>query len=163
MATRAFTLATGGESIDPHWILLDSESSASIFVNRALLDDLQTANDPLVTVTNGGISRTSTIAYLKGYGYVWYDNNSVTNILSLAELAIKSRVTFDTESSNKSILHKSDGSTFFFKCTPNGLYYHDIRWKFFFVKDYTLTAMTFRDDYTLVSTVNTNKDNYTKR
>ena len=73
MATRAFTLATGGESIDPHWILLDSESTASIFVNRILLNNFRTANDPLTTVTNGGSAWTSTIVYLKGYGDVWYD------------------------------------------------------------------------------------------
>ena len=127
------------------------------------MNKFRTANDPPVTVKNGGIARTSTISYLKEYGDVWYDKNSVANILSLAEVANKFRVTFDTKSGNNIFLHKSDGSTLFFKCTNNGLYYHDVRREKNSVKDYTLTSMIFKDDYTLVSTVNTNKDNYTKR
>ena len=68
MAHSAFTLATSGGSIDPHWILLDSESTASIFVNRALLSNFRIANDPLVTVRNGDIARASTITYLTLWG-----------------------------------------------------------------------------------------------
>ena len=127
------------------------------------MNNFRTANDPLVTVKNGGIARTSTISYLKGYGDVWYDKNSVANILSFAEVANKFRVTFDTKSSNNIFLHKSDGSTLFFKCTNNGLYYHDVRRKKNSVKDYTLTSMIFKDKNTLVSTVDANKNNYTRR
>ena len=95
---------------------------------------------------------TSAIAYLEGYGDIWYDEKSVANILSLAEVGRKFRVTFDTEYENKCVLHKSDGSAISFKCAPNGLYYHDIRWKTERVKDYTL-----------LSTVANNKENYTRR
>ena len=116
------------------------------------MSNFRTTNDLLVTVTNGGIARTSTIAYLKGYGDVWYDKNSVANILSLAEVANKFRITFDTESGNKFILHKSDSSILFFKCENKGLYYHDVRWERNYVKDYTL-----------VSTVGASKNNYTRR
>ena len=59
---------------------------------------------------NGGVTHTSTIAYLKGYGDVWYDENSVANMFSLAEVGREFRVTFDTEHENNCVLHKSDGS-----------------------------------------------------
>ena len=91
-------------------------------------------------MTNGGVTHTSTIAYLEGYGDVWYAEKSVASILSLVEVGSKFRVTFHTEYENKFALHKSDGSTLSSKCTPNGFYYHDIRWKTETVKDYTLIS-----------------------
>ena len=103
-------------------------------------------------MTNGDVIHTSTIAYLKVYGDVWYPEKSVANILSLAEVGSKFRLTFDTEYENKCVLHKSDGSTISFKCTPNGLYYHDIRWKTETVKDYTL-----------ISAVANNQERYIRR
>ena len=52
-------------------MLLDRESIASIFVNRALMNNFQAVNNPLVSITNGSIARPGTIAYLKRYGDVY--------------------------------------------------------------------------------------------
>ena len=68
--TNTFVFSQGKGCIDPHWILLDSESTASIFVNRHLLNNFRTVNKPLVSMTNGGVIYTSTIAYLKDYGNI---------------------------------------------------------------------------------------------
>ena len=70
-----FVLVTDKGRIDSEWSLLDSESTVSTFVNRELLNNFRTGKDQLVTITSSGIARTRTIAYLKGYDDVWYDEN----------------------------------------------------------------------------------------
>ena len=64
----------------------------------------------------------------------------------------KYRVTFDSEDGNKFVIYKSDGATVEFKQSIHDLYYHDIRWRRHNTKEFTL-----------VSTVAANKENFTQR
>ena len=123
-------------NIDPHWILLDSESIVNIFVYIPPLLNFRGVKDPLVSVTNSGLSRTSIIAYLKECGDEWYSNRYIVNILSLFLVIKKLRVTYDSESKNKLTVFRSDCSTIIFEYTHNRLNYHGVRWKRRSVKVY---------------------------
>jgi hypothetical protein len=42
---------------------------------------------------------------------VWYHPNGIANILSLARVKEKHRVTFDSADKNQFVVHKKDGTT----------------------------------------------------
>ena len=75
------------------------------------------------------------IGDLPRYGTVWYDPNSITNILSLCHVAVKYHVVYDSQggSSNPNdndgggafMVTKPDGMVFEFKASPGGLYFLD--------------------------------------
>ena len=115
-------------SISPYWLLLDSESTTSVIKNRDLLSNILDSSHP-ITYPSNGCTRVSSLVDLKGFGDVWFNTESLANVLSLAEMVNKYRVTFDSENGNKFIIHKSDGSTVEFKQSVHGLFYHDIRWR----------------------------------
>ena len=139
-------------SISPYWLLLDSESTTSVIKNRDLLSNIRDSSHPITCHSNGGTQVSSLVGRLKGFGDVWFNTESLANILSLAEMVNKYRVTFDSKDGNKFIIYKSDGFTVEFKQSIHGLYYHDIRWRRHNTKEFTL-----------VSTVAANKENFTQR
>mgnify|MGYP003502657285 CR=1 FL=1 len=49
---------------------------------------------------NAGVASTNMIGDLPGYGTVWYHPNGIANILSLARVKDRHRITFDSESEN---------------------------------------------------------------
>jgi len=72
--------------IDLNWILLDSESTVNVFRNKELLTDVGLAegNEVLTVLTNGGSQVSTTTGCFGGLGNVWYNPQSLANILSLA-------------------------------------------------------------------------------
>ena len=126
--TQQVVLAQGGK-VDPHWILLDSQSTVDLFANPNLLRNVShTSGPPLKCHCNGGIQYSTQKGYLPGYGEVWHNPNSLANILSLANVSKTNRVTLDTSKEQAFLVHRSDGSVLKFVQTTRGLYYHDIRW-----------------------------------
>ena len=96
------------------------------------------------------------ISDLPGYGTVWYDPNSITNILSLCCVTAKYHVVYNSQEGGGSNLNdpdggglfvvtKPDGSIFEFKASLGGLYFLD-----------TKCALTV-----LINTVANNKAKYT--
>jgi hypothetical protein len=65
------------------------------------------------------------IGDLPGYGTVWYDPESIANILSLKRVAEKYHVAFDSEHGGSFIVTKPDGKVFEFKQSAGGLYFLD--------------------------------------
>ena len=59
------------------------------------------------------------IGDLPGYGTVWYDPNSITNILSLCRVAAKYHVVYDSQGGG-SYPNDSDGGGSFVVTKPNG-------------------------------------------
>ena len=55
------------------------------------------------------------------FGKVWYNKNSLTNIFSLAEMASKYKVTFDSEKENAFVIHMQNKEVKF-NMMRNGLY-----------------------------------------
>jgi hypothetical protein len=82
---------------------------------------------------------------LPGYGTVWYNPESIANILSLKQVAKKYHMAFDSKHGGSFIVTKPDGTVFKFKQSDGGLY--------FLATDKTITVM--------VNTIADNKGNYT--
>ena len=128
------------------WILLDNQSTTDVFCNNNLLNNIRSTNESLKMITNGGEFTTQNKGTLKNYGDVWYDNKAVTNILSLANMVKKYRVTYDSAKGDRFVVHKPD-SLVYFNRSKNGLYYHD----------------TKQRDLCLLNTVKENETYYTQR
>ena len=81
---------------------------------------------------NTGHQSTNMIGNLPGYGMVWYNPNSIANILSLHCVASKYHVVFDShggganqnnpDEAGSFVVTKPNGTIFEFKASPGGLY-----------------------------------------
>ena len=78
----------------------------------------------MTVTTNGGELTTNMKGHLAGCGDVWCHPNTVTNILSLSNVMKKCRVTFNGTEDGAFCVHKLDFIAKF-KCSNNGLFYHD--------------------------------------
>ena len=141
-----------GGRLPLEWVLLDNQSTIDVFVNRRLLRNIRRINQYMYIHCTAGVTRTNLVGELPGYGTVWFHPDGIANILSLARVKTKYRVTFDSDENNEFVVHKPDGSTRNFKESSRGLYYHD-----------TSTAVTGVVDtgVVLVTTVADNASNYT--
>jgi hypothetical protein len=160
-ANAAFVLAQAGRGIiPPTWILLDSQSTASVFNNRALLTNIRKSPRSLKVYTNGGTQITTELGSVRNFGDVWYNPESLANILSMAEVRKVCRITMDTSIEACMNVHRRDGSVMKFQEYRSGLYYFDSAAAAEGVKDTTSPTVT---DYLFLNTVASNKDAFTQR
>jgi len=82
--------------IPPSWVLLDSQLTISVFRNKHLLSSVRDSDHSMKVFTNGGTQTSSMVGEVRNFGTVWYNPNSLANILSLAEVRKKFRVTMDS-------------------------------------------------------------------
>ena len=115
------------DGIPNHFVLLDSDSTVSIFCNADLLTDIHEVEEPLYLETNGGGYQISThMGTVKDFGLVWYNPDSIANVLSLAQVRLVRRVTMDTELLPAFCVHHLDGSgATIFAEHESGLYLYD--------------------------------------
>jgi hypothetical protein len=143
--------------ISPHFILLVSDSTISIFCNPDLLSDIHYVDDHLHLTTNGGHQVSTQMGTLKDFGPVWYNPHSIANILSLAQVRLVRRVTLDTAHSPTFHVHRLDGTgTTEFKEHPSGLYLHDT--SLHIVNNDSITPVTA---HSCLQTVANNKTKFT--
>jgi Zinc knuckle len=142
--------------ISRSWILLDSESTVSIFNNSKLLKNIRHCGNEqgLRIYSNGGHQDTHLIGDLPGFGQVWYNTKSLANILSLAEVRKICRVTMDTSKAAEIVVYKHNGEKIKFVESGNGLYYYDTDMP---------KARNTSSEYSFVSSVVENKTKYTNR
>jgi hypothetical protein len=108
----AFIFAQAPHNMIPHtWILLDSQSTVSVFKNRNLLTNIRPSARTLRVHTNGGTQTSNQIGTVPNFGDVWYNTKSLANILSMAEVRRNGwRITMDTAVEAVMTVHRSDGS-----------------------------------------------------
>jgi hypothetical protein len=130
-------------------MLLDNQSTVDLFCNRKLLVNIRPSSTRMNVRCNAGQRTTNLVGDLPGYGTVWYDPQSIANILSLKRVAEKYHVAFDSKSGGSFIVTKPDGTVFEFKQSPSGLYFLDTNNK--------------KESTVLVNTVADIKSNYTNQ
>jgi hypothetical protein len=138
------------------WILLDSQSTVSVFKNRHLLTNIRASPNPLRVHTNGGVQFSTQMGTVRNFGDVWYNPESLANILSMAEVSKVCRITMDTFVTKAMHVHRADGSLMTFQEYSNGLYFYDAAAR-------PNSTSTHQDDYLFLNTVASNKACYTRR
>ena len=121
-----YLLTTTSPRIVPNtWILLDNQSTIDVFANRDLLRGIHQVNKTMNIFCNAGVTRTSEIGTLPGYGDVWYHSTGIANILSLSQIRKRGyKVGYDDDE-NIFTITSHNGKQHVFSQSPEGLYYLD--------------------------------------
>ena len=109
----AFVLAQANtQGIHKDWILLDSQSTVSVFRNADMLTNIRRSPHTLRVLTNVGHQDQNLLGDFPNLGPVWYNSESLANILSLSEVSkMLCRVTMDTDTESAMCgIHRLDGS-----------------------------------------------------
>jgi len=124
MMTAVIANIKSSNNIIPEtWILLDSQSTVSVFQNKKMLLHVCPSNHCLKIFTNGSTQTSSLVWEINNFGTVWYHPNSLANILSLAEVQKKFHVTMDMAIKAVLCMHKMDRMVMKFMEYCSGLYY----------------------------------------
>jgi hypothetical protein len=97
------------------WILLNNQSTVNVFHNEDLLDNIRRGDGSMDIHCNAGVTSTSLVGDLLGYGEVWFNPSGIANILSLLRANQRGfQVPFDSENGNEFHVHKPNGTKYIF-------------------------------------------------
>jgi hypothetical protein len=123
-STGEFSFHIGNTKyINPHWILLDSQSTADIFCNPSLLSNIRYARKSIKIHCNAGTSIVNQVGTLKNNGDVWVNPKAIANILSLARVKERYSVRYNSDEGNQFVVVQPHKQIVFQK-SDSGLYYH---------------------------------------
>ena len=112
------------------WILLDTQSNCDIFRNPEYLTNIKKHDKKELTIlSNGGSMTVNKTGYLRNYGEVWFERNSMANILSMSNVRKKFRVTMDIGPSTITPtiwVHIDENTKIDFTEHDMGLFVHDM-------------------------------------
>jgi len=128
-----------------------------VFRNKALLTDIGDSpyGEILKVYTNGGSQESTKLGTLDGFGQVWYNPESLANILSMAAVRKFFRIMTDSSVDAVMYVHLPTGVKLRFTEGPSGLYYCDVNNK--------STLFATPSAHCLLSTVDQNKANFRLR
>ena len=110
-----------------HWILLDSDSNTTVFCQKDYVSKIWDVESNMKIATNGGGAMMSTQkCFVPNLGEHWFNEESMTNIIALADMADKYKVTMDTSNERAMLVHM-DNKIIKFKQMNNRLYAMDPR------------------------------------
>ena len=117
-----------GGTVDPFWVLLDSQASCNVICNPALVTNIRPHPDGnrMTIHCNAGSVVIGTVADFPGFGIVWYDAKCIANCLSLALVSDRFRITLDTEREQCFVVHKPNGELRRFHRAECNLYVCDM-------------------------------------
>ena len=115
--------------IASHLLLLDSEFTVCVFNDPSFVMNIRPQTDGrfIDVHINGGTQISFLIGDTKYFGTVWYNPDSIANILSLSRVSSMYRLTMDSFISHTMHVHLLNHTTMTLNETPNGLYCHDTR------------------------------------
>jgi hypothetical protein len=97
---------------------------------------------------------------VKNFGDVWFNENSLAKILSMAAIRKVFRITMDTSVEAAMNVHRQDGSIMKFREYQSGLYFYDSHAPSAAVNTPSKSTAT---DYLFITTVAGQKARYTQR
>ena len=92
------------------WILLDTGSTVNVFCNEKFVRNIRKATKTLEVHTNAGIFKAKKMADLPWHDIeVWYDPNSITNVLSFAIMAENFSIKYDNSKEDAFMINTPKG------------------------------------------------------
>jgi hypothetical protein len=150
--------------IPPSWLLLDSQSTVSVFNNSALLSNICRSSSPLTVYTNGGNQQSHYIGDNATFRTVWYNPESLANILSMALVRKSHKIMMDSSVEPALLVHCNDRRVFKFREFESGLYFFDtsvIKHKHTSYLPYSQSS--YDNSVSFLNTVKSNKSSFTRR
>ena len=141
-----FVFNQAEQGVNRNWIILDTGSTTDIFCNDKLLSDIHETDQTITIHCNAGTCVTNKVGTLSGYGEVWFSEQAIANILSLANVSKRYPVVYNSKEARGFVVMKPDRKVVFHQ-SPQGLFYHD----------------TTNRAVMLVNTVHENMEGFTKR
>ena len=86
-------------------VLLDSNSTDTVFCNSNYVTNIRKSYKPLILLTNRGEIITTQICKVPYLGTQWFKEHTATNIISLSDIAEKYCVTMDTKNEKAFTVH----------------------------------------------------------
>ena len=87
--------------------------------NKKFINQIEEAKKPLTLGTNGSKLQVKTKATLPNYGKVWFSDKSITNFISLAGMASKYQVRYDSWIEDAFMVHTDTGIKRFLRDKDN--------------------------------------------
>ena len=152
-----FSFAQVPPTVPESWILLDSQSSHNIFRSAHLLTNIRhCGNYGLTTYSNGGSQHTVMMGtYTPLNLEVWYNPESIANILSLSEVEDVVRVSLDSSCDSAFVVH-TDPLMKFTRRNMN-LYAYDT------ASQVVNSTIKCAQAYSMLNIVDSNKSHFSRR
>ena len=137
--------------LNKSWILLDNQSTVHIFHNKNILSNIREVprKQHLMCHTNGGSQLSIHKAKFWSFGDVWFNENSLANILSFSKVRKLPNFSVDyLQHNNTFVITTPSKEVLLFIESSRGLYFFDIRWKKAKCHDFVFVN-TLRDNMSL--------------